>query len=214
MKKILIFLVLQFMVNIFSFAQNNRIDSYGIILENIAQEFEKGEGMNKSKISNYNEQLRKFSVCSIPPKSIKRIDENFAEPNEKFYYLPNWIDLLVRGKEARSLADKMYNEFKGLRNKGKGDLYISSHNLRSNSTGIIKISTSGKQDVLVVAQPFGRVSVEYGDNIAGNVTGVDVNKRKGYIKSLKHFQHDDEYIITLHITNRTNNNISFTIILN
>ena len=214
MRKFFIFIVLQFMVNIFSFAQNNTIDFYGIILENIAQEFEKGIGMNKSKISNYNEQLRKFSICSTPPQYIQRKDKNFAEPNEKFYYLPNWIDLLVRGKEARSLANKMYNEFKGQRNKGKGDLYFSSHNLKSNSTSIITIFTSGKQDVLVVAQPFGRISVEYKDNIIGNITRVDVNKHRGYIKSSKHFQHDGKYIITLYITNRTNNNISFTIILN
>lgn len=214
MKKFLTFIVLQFMVTISSSAQNNAIDSYGIILENIAQQFEKGESMSKLKISNYNEQLRKFSICSIPPKNIRRIDKNIAEPNEKFYYLPNWIDRLLREKDARLLADKMYDEFKGQHNKGKGNLYISSHNLRSNSTGIIKISTSGKQDVLVIAQPFGRVSVEYEDNIAGNVTGADVNKHKGYIKSSKHFQHDGKYVITLHITNRTNNNISFTIILN
>lgn len=174
-------------------------------------------GGSQTKLCEILTQINKYSLGPIPDGYLVGDPSNDEPPIDgHIIFIPSIIDSLSRGNNGHNYALKAYEEFSKT-NKSANDACIETKVIGANSTHIFTLVTKGVQEIAVVAEHYGRMSLIVTD-IDNNITQVErsMESEGKSFRYIKYLPPDGQgtYKLRIQVENKRNIEMSYALILN
>lgn len=179
-------------------------------------------GGSQVKLRDLAEQIKKYSFVPIPKGVLKGdIEKNSFDVTKHLVFLPEIIDSLASGHQGKSYALLAYRRFKQVKKGAQttfADLCIETKMIKAKETHRFTINTRGIQDIAVVAEPYGRLSLLVRDMTHNRFKTEKEKETEGKIMRYLSYGTDlpsnTEYQLVIYIENKSTLDVSYAIILN
>lgn len=158
-----------------------------------------------------------FKMCYINEfTSLRCLDKSPLSLNGHFVFDEVFVDSLIVGRDVYKFAQR-YAEIRGVRGvSSSGKIFAKTCAVKKKSSAKYSFVSRGRQELAVVTEPDGMVSLRIYDKTHGkwyNDT-KDVNDGQAYRCMVFDLPTDEKSVLEIEVFNTTKNNISFVIISN
>lgn len=199
---------------------NSKVYKVARLFEEVTVAIERGG--SQLKLRDLAEQIKIYSFVPIPKEILKEdIEKDSFDLTKHLVFLPEIIDSLASGHQGKSYALSAYRRFKQVK-KGahttSADLCIETKMIKAKEAHRFTINTRGRQDIAVVAEPYGRLSLLVRDTTHNRFKTEKEKETEGKIMRFLSYGSDlpsnTEYQLVIYIENKSTLDVSYAIILN
>lgn len=208
--------ILFMLISIISFGQSqSKVYDIANIFNDLTMIIESGG--SQTKLSEISTLINQYSLGPVPDGYLISDKNNTELPIDgHMIFVPSVIDFLSRGNNGHDYAHKAYMEF-SKKNKSTNDACVETKVIGPNSTHIFTLVTKGVQEIAVVAEHYGRLSLLVTD-VDNNITKVE-RSMESEGKSFRYIKYmppngQRAYKLRIQIDNKRNVEMSYAIILN
>lgn len=153
---------------------------------------------------------------TTPFSSLRAVDDEILSLNGHFIFNTDFIDSLIAGKNVYPQAQMFANELVRRGNVANGSILIKNCIVRKESSTKYRFASRGHQEIAIVTEPGGLVTLRVYDKTNGRIYADTKNVRQGMSTRFISFDSDDNKRVTLEIEieNRTGKDISFIVLSN
>ncbi len=151
-----------------------------------------------------------------PFSSLRAVDDEIMSLNGHFIFNTDFIDSLIAGKNVYSKAQMFANELVSRGKAANGSILIKNCIVRKESSTKYRFASRGYQEIAIVTEPGGLVTLRVYDKTNGRIYADTENVRKGMSTRFISFDLENNKRVTLEIEieNRTGKDISFIVLSN
>lgn len=151
-----------------------------------------------------------------PFSSLRSIDDDILSLDGHFIYNTDFIDSLLAGKNVYPKAQMFANELVRRGNLADGSIFIKNCIVRKGTSTKYRFASMGHQEIAIVTEPGGLVTLRVYDKTNGRVFTDTKNFRQGMSTRFISFDSDNKkrVILEIEIENRTGKDISFIVLSN